>query len=287
MKAIFKRNTMIYFKNPTTLFFSLIGSLIVFVLYILFLRASMLQQFKAIPGKGELLDLWMLGALLTVTGLTTSLTMLGQLINDKVNKKFMDFSLTPASLISLLCGYFLSACVVAFLMQLSAFAICSTYFSIKDGFFLSLEQILYSIAVMGISSLASSAFNLIICSLIQSEATLRAVTSILSAISGFITGAYIPIGSFSASVQTIIKSFPLSYSSSLFRRILMKPALAKLPDQTSSYLSQYLGLGYVWHNQLTSAFQDLLLLFASIFICLIILALLSKRLMHVSLSTQE
>lgn len=117
MKAITKRNMLIYFKNRTNILFSLMGSLIVFVLYLVFIRQNMLKQVENLSNGSILMDMWMTGALLTVTAWTTSFSTLGQLIKDKTSNKFMDFKMTETSSYKLILGYFL--------VQLSSLFLCS------------------------------------------------------------------------------------------------------------------------------------------------------------------
>lgn len=284
MNAITKRNFILYFKNPTNILFSLMGSLIVFFLYILFIRNNMIQQFKEIPNGPVIMDMWLTGALLTVTAMTTAFSTLGQLIRDKTTNKFMDFKITGTKSFNLILGYFFSAFGVSFVMQILVAIISLSYFSMKETLFLTSYWLIKTCFLMILSSFAATAMSLLLCSFIKSEATLRTFSSILGALSGFITSAYIPIGSLSGLAHGVIKFFPLSYATSSFRKIFMEGILASLPASENSYLKNYLGYGYKWNGVISSWKVDLAVLGIFSIVCLIVVSLFSKRLIESALS---
>lgn len=49
MLALCRRNLLLYFKNKAGLFFSLLGAMISLVLYVIFLKKSMLDSWAAVP----------------------------------------------------------------------------------------------------------------------------------------------------------------------------------------------------------------------------------------------
>ncbi|OJG46208.1 hypothetical protein RV04_GL001374 [Enterococcus hermanniensis] len=260
------------------------GSLIVFFLYILFIRNNMIQQFNHIPNGPVIMDMWLTGALLTVTAMTTAFSTLGQLIRDKTTNKFMDFKITGTKAFDLILGYFFSAFGVAFVMQILVAIISLSYFSMKETLFLTSHWLVKTVVLMLLSSFAATAMSLLLCSFIKSEATLRTFSSILGALSGFITSAYVPIGSLSGPAHTVIKLFPLSYATSSFRKVFMEGGLASLPSAEKNYLKNYLGYGYNWNGLISSWKLDLAVLVVFSIVCLIVVFLFSKRLIESTLS---
>lgn len=279
MSAMMKRNLLLYIKNPINVFFSLLGSLIVFVLYVLFLRNNMLTMVANISNGAELLDRWLLGAILTVTALTTSFSTLGQLIKDKTTNKLVDFSTTDARSYQLVTGYFLSAFLIAIMMQVAVFVLCYLYFYLVNDMVIVGSDIIQLIGLMALASLCASSISLVICLLIQTEATLRTVGSLIGALAGFITGAYIPIGNVSGMAVWAIKANPLSYASSLFRHVLMDDTLAKLPTQEATYLKTFLGVAYDWQGRLTTPTIELVILIGVTVLFVWLVFLLSKTML--------
>ena len=80
MLALLKRNFLLYFRNLSGVFFSLLGALISFILYIIFLQKNLTDAWAQLPNSGPLLNNWLMSGTLAVTGITTSLAALTQLI---------------------------------------------------------------------------------------------------------------------------------------------------------------------------------------------------------------
>ncbi|OPF86878.1 hypothetical protein BW731_01010 [Vagococcus martis] len=288
MKAIAKRSIYLYLINPINMFFSLLGSLIVFFLYLLFIKQNIVSQFQDITSSTALINLWMLGALLTVTSLTTSFSAIGQFIQDKSSNKLIDFTMTDISAINLLNGYFISSFIVSLIMQSIVFLFVIIFFLIiGEPLNLTINQYLSLFPIMLITSLTSTSFNLMICAFIKNEATLRTIASIMGALSGFLTGAYIPIGALSDSAKNIIRLFPLSYSSSMFRYTLMSPLLNSLPKKQSLFLEKFLGLNFDWKASLNSIQLNITVLFLFSFICLSMIFLMRKYILTTTLSERN
>lgn len=284
MKAIIKRNCKIYFNNKTNLFFSLLGALIVFFLYILFIRKNTISQVSDLTNGALLIDMWLLGGVLSVTALTTSFSVLGQLIEDKSENKFMDFSITDVKAFPLLVGYFFSAVFISIIMQIVIFAICLGYFNLQEKLILSPTIVSKVFGMMILTALTATSFNLVICSFVKKTTTLNTIGNMFGALSGFLCTAYIPVGNFSGIALTVIKVFPMSYASSGFRRVLMMPILQDFPSAQQETLMANLGVGYKWHDQLSSFNFEIVFLCLTILICLVIIGLMSKKIQQVTLA---
>ena len=288
MITIAKRNIYLYLINPVNVFFSLLGSLIVFFLYLLFIKQNIVSQFQDIAHSTTLINLWMLGALLSVTALTTSFSAMGQLIQDKASNKFIDFTITDTSNFYLLNGYFLSSFIISLVMQCLIFLLVLIFFALsKEPLSLSINQYITLFPIMLLTSLTSTTFNLLLCAIIKTEATLRTIGNIMGALSGFLTGAYIPIGALNDSARNVIRLFPLSYSSSLFRYTLMTPLLNDLSNEQSFFLEKFLGLDYDWQISLSPSLISLTVLFLFSFACLGMVFLMSKHIMATTLSERN
>jgi len=66
--AMIKRNLLLYFRDRSGVFFSLLGALISFILYLVFLKQNMLTSWQRVPHAKLLLDTWLIGGTLAITG---------------------------------------------------------------------------------------------------------------------------------------------------------------------------------------------------------------------------
>ncbi|NTM33484.1 ABC transporter permease [Enterococcus faecium] len=283
MRALCKRNLKIYFSNSVTVFFSLLGALIVFGLYLLFLRKNMVTQFDRLTDGPIIADFWVLGGILATTSLTTSFTALSQFIKDKAENKFMDFIITDKNASHLLIGYFLRGIIISFCMHVAVLILCLVYFQFQENCQFTVIMWLKALGISLLSSFNLTVINLIVCTLINTESTLHTISSILGAISGFMCTAYLPIGSFSGFTEIIIKILPISYASSSFRRIFISPIITNMPHEQLLILKEYLGIGYIWNDHLTTAITDIIILTITTIFCLLVLSLYGKKIAKVSM----
>ncbi|WP_235995248.1 hypothetical protein [Secundilactobacillus yichangensis] len=83
MIALIQRDLLLYFRNHSRVLFSLMGAMITFVLYLVFLKNTIQAGWKSYPGSDILLDQWLIGGTLAITGITTTLAGLIQVVSDR------------------------------------------------------------------------------------------------------------------------------------------------------------------------------------------------------------
>lgn len=60
MRSLCSRNLLLYFKNKTSVFFSLLGAMISFILFVVFLKQNMVQEWHHMPDSIKMMDLWLI-----------------------------------------------------------------------------------------------------------------------------------------------------------------------------------------------------------------------------------
>ena len=275
MIATIKRQIALYFSNKASVFFSLMGAWIAFALYIIFLQKNMLEAWSTVPNPEVMLDQWVMGGVLAVTGVTTTWTGLSRLIKDKENHQFDDFLLTGVSPFSLHVGYFISASMIGFIMQIIMYGIMSTYFYWQDGLALEMNQFPALLGLMLLSSLLGSSLGLIGAQCFKTIEAAERLAIIIGSASGFLVGVYMPIGGLPDFAQVLIKWTPAAYVAAAFRQILMANSLDQwtVPGMD---VKEYLGVGLKW-QELTSLGQNTLLIAGMVMVSLMLLLILLLR----------
>ena len=115
------------------------------------------------------------------------------------------------------------------IFNLIILAIGLVYLAITGTFFISFVDILMIIVNIIISSFSACLVMLLISSMFTKESQFGAFTGILSAVIGFVIGAYMPVSTFPTAIQYVVGFIPGSYSACIFRNIFVTPALDKLP----------------------------------------------------------
>ena len=279
MLALLKRNFILYFRNRSGVFFSLLGALISFLLYIIFLQKNLTDAWSQLPDNTNLLNNWLMGGTLAVTGITTSFTALTQMVQDRENQVDQDLFLTDLGSWGLQVSYLISSIIISFVMQVFMFAVMSLYFR-ESPVISYLPEITL---IMLLSSLLSSVVNILLIYRFQSVDSLGKLATIVGTASGFLVGTYIPIGVLPDFAQIIMKCTPATYIASLYRQILMKERLETAFTGNSSLLQEFqekMGIQINWQELLTKEetyFIVVIISFVAILLWLLFVKVFSRR----------
>ncbi|MHA8110334.1 ABC transporter permease [Lactobacillaceae bacterium Melli_B4] len=274
MLNLIKRNLTIYFSNRSAVFFSMMASLISFVLYIVFLKHSMQISWQHVPGTSKLLDPWLVGGTMSVTGLTTTGMALSLIVSDRESHRIYDLELTDLSGWQIQAAYLINAMIIGTIDQMVTFVIMSGYFQLVDGANTNWNYIGMVFLLAIFSSLVWTALNLIIYSLINKGSTISSVSSIVGTVSGFFAGVYIPISALPDFGQTIMKCTPAPYISAMYRHFLMQDQLnSSFKHLPASVLKQFrIGMGVdIKIKATTLSFTQMNLLLVGFFLAFIVL----------------
>lgn len=226
MAAMVRRNLLVFFRDRAAVFFSLLAVLIIIALYAVFLGDTMTSGLDGVEGIGFLMDSWVIAGILAVVSMTSTLGALGVLIDDKVKKVGRDFAVSPLGRGSIAGSYVFSAYAVGVIMSLAALVVGEVYIVASGGELLSAEALAKVVGCILLSVLSSSAIMFFIASLIKTQGAFGAISTIIGTLIGFLTGMYIPIGSLPEGVQSVMRVFPVSYSASAFRQVMMEQPIA-------------------------------------------------------------
>ncbi len=279
MLALLKRNFILYFRNRSGVFFSLLGALISFLLYIIFLQKNLTDAWSQLPDKTSLLNNWLMGGTLAVTGITTSFTALTQMVQDREHQVDQDLFLTDLGNWGLQASYLISSIVISFVMQLFMFVVMSLYFQESPV----LSHLAELALIMLLSSVLSSLVNAILIHRFQSVDSLGKLATIVGTASGFLVGTYVPLGVLPNFAQLLMKCTPATYIASLYRQVLMKEQLADTFVGNSDLLAEFqekMGIELKWQELLTKEKTYLIVVSISlvaILLWLLLVKVSSKR----------
>ncbi|MEA4853273.1 MAG: ABC transporter permease [Christensenella sp.] len=283
MSNLAKRNLKIFFRDKGAVFFSLLSVLIIIGLYALFLGDSMTSGNENVPGIEPLMGSWVVAGILAVVSMTSTLGAFGTLVDDRAKKIEKDFAVSPLKRGSIAGGYILSAIAVGVIMSLAALVVGEIYIVACGGELLSIQNLLLTLGGILLSVLSSSSIMLLLVSFFRSQSAYSAASILIGTLIGFLTGMYIPIGSLPAAVQTVVKCFPVSYSASYFRTVMMQQPMevsfANAPQSAVSEFKTELGVTFDWNGQQTTLTVCVIVMAvtAAIFFSLAMLSLSRKR----------
>lgn len=242
------RNLKMFFRDKASVFFSLLAAFIIIGLYILFLGDMLKSGMENVPHARFLMDSWIMAGLLSVTSVTTTMGAFGIMVTDREKKSAKDFAASPVKRSTLAAGYIASSFLIGLLMTLVTFVLAEGYIMAYGGQMLGIASLIKLLGVMLLSVMSSTAMVLFLVSFFSSNNAFATASSILGTLIGFLTGVYIPLGQLPEAVQTVVKFFPVSHASLLFRQVMMEAplqaAFAGAPQETVSGFKGMMGVSF-------------------------------------------
>ena len=238
-----KRNLLVFFKDKQSILFSMLTSIIVFGLYMLFLKGTFVEAINGvvenIPALSTLIkqdDLRMFSDLILLTGImgsamiTVPYNCLTLVVRDREYNVDKDMLATPVKRWQIIFSSFTSAALSAIIMTAVILTFGLIILGMHGDIHMTAADLIRTYAVVALGSVSSTALFITIVMFFKTSSASGAFFGILSAVAGFVIGAYIPISQFSDRVQTVCNIFPGSHAVILLRNTLMNGLLKSIDD---------------------------------------------------------
>lgn len=239
LRAMIKRNSLLYFKDKGAFFTSMVTPMILLVLYVTFLsnvyRESLVSAIPEMFRPEEaILDGFVAGqlmsALLAVCCVTVAFCTNLIMVQDKVTGAKGDIDMTPAKPFMVSLSYFIATFLNTVLVCLLASGICLAYIACT-GWYLSGSDVALLMLDVVLLSLFGTALSSVVNSFLSTQGQISAVSTIVSAIYGFVCGAYMPISTFSKGLRTALGFFPGIHGTSLIRNHALNGILGEMSSR--------------------------------------------------------
>ncbi|ARK24069.1 ABC transporter [Sporosarcina sp. P37] len=274
MFVLAKRNLLIYFRDKSAVFFSLLAVFILIALYVFFLGDLIAEGVPDFPSKHWLLQSWIMAGVLAVTSVTTTLGAFSVLVNDRATNAYKDFRVAPVKRSALLGGYIISSLSIGFLMCIMTLLAANTLLYIAGDPLLSFMQLTKSLGVILLAVLTASSMISFLVSFFRTTNAFSAASTVIGTLLGFLAGIYIPIGTLPSYLQTIIKVFPASHVAALLRQIFMEApmaeAFASAPHELKENFQLNLGVFFEFSGSQVSPLFSVLYLLITVIVFFIL-----------------
>jgi len=278
---------LLFFRDRLNVFFSLFATLIILMLYVMFLGDIMEQNLQQALGfwddqiRVAMASLTMAG-MVAVTSVTSCIGALGISVADKENSE-RDFLTSPIPRWKITLGYVTGAGMVGLIMTSLALVFVLVYVTIIGGSLPSGANIGKLVLTVVLSALCGNAMMFFATLFINTRNAFSGFSSVVSSLIGFIMGIFIPVGVLPGTVQWVVRIFPMSHAAAMFRQVL---ADEKLTDMFTSAPDGYLqnfrvlyGLVYEYGGFTSSFWFSAAVLagFTMLFLTLSVLVMRNKR----------
>ena len=202
------RNLKMFFRDKTSVFFSLLAVFIIIALYLMFLGDAWASGIQGTDNARPLIDSWIMAGLLAVVAVTSTMGAFNTMVDDKEKGIIKDFYSSPVKRSALAGGYILSAFVIGVIMALVALVIAEAYIVLNGGELLEPVPLMQVIGVILLSSFTNTTMIFVIVSFMKSQSSFSTASTVVGTLIGFLTGIYMPIGMMPEAIQVFIKAFP-------------------------------------------------------------------------------
>jgi len=237
--SLVSRHTKLFFKDKGTFLPSLIAPLILLMLFVTFLARVYRNSFKSVIPAGshvpaELINGfvggWLLSSLLAVCCVTVAFGANTIMVQDRILGARADLTIAPVRKSVLGLSYYISTVVITAIICYVALGFGFIYLH-SVGWYLTNSDVLNIMLDVMIMVFFGTALSPVVLYFVKSQGGVTAVATIVSSTYGFICGAYMPISSFSKSIQTVIEYLPGTYGTILMHKHLMGSPLDKMEDK--------------------------------------------------------
>lgn len=232
------RNLKIFLKDKANIFFSLLTSIIVLGLYVLFLgkmQTDGINESLAAMGIAgaekevrAFCDSWMISGVLASACITVPLCACGIMVQDKKRGIVNDLSASPVPDWLAPASYFVSVAAAGLILCSVVFALGLGWLAVTGSWCLAAADVFASLGVMVLSVLCSTALLVFLVGFIGTEGAFTGLNVILGTVIGFLIGAYMPLALMPEGIQYFSAFVPGSHTAGLFRNFIMGGALDRL-----------------------------------------------------------
>ena len=238
---LIKRNILVYCRDRSNIFFSLLSMLIIIGLMVVFLGKmnadSVINLLNQFGGQRDttldrshaeqLVMLWTLAGIIVVNSVTITLTMVGIMVEDEAHKRLSSFFVAPVSRWIFVCSYVIAAIIMGIIMCTLTIVIGEAYIVITGGSIIAWELLGTAFLYIVLNVFTSATMVFFIANFVHSQSAFSGLSTIIGTLVGFLAGIYLPLGMLPEKVQNILKCFPLLHGCSFLRDLLTRDIVAK------------------------------------------------------------
>ncbi len=281
-RMLIKRNLLIYFRDKSAVVFSVLASIITLLLYVFFINNSMINSMSDRLTETDSMKIFLNALLLcgviSLNAFTIPLSFMGRFVSDKEEGRLKDFFVAPVKRQSVIFAYIVCSVVATLVINLIVIVSLIIYLYLNDVLVLTVSGVVITFLFYLLCNVLFSIFAFFIACCIKTVSAHSNLIGISSALVGFLSGVYMPIGNFgSKAVETVITLFPVSQLNAQLRKSFLTEVIDNLfygsPDDVQSYYEYFFGIRLeLFDNEITLLYSSLY-----IFALIIIFSILSVK----------
>lgn len=263
-----KRIFVLFFRDKASIFFSVLSSALVLLVFMIFLSKNAENSSAAnlLPEFGYLFQQWLMAGILYTTTFSAALNAMGQYPDDRHLKISSDLMVTPVRRSVVVSSYVFGSTMTAFCMTAIILGLTYVNILIRFGKFPRPLDILLVLLAILVSSVFHTVFAFFLATFTKTARGYNSLGLVFHSISGFLAAIYLPLGDLSAGVQNTFAFSPFVHAASLLRKAYMFSSLGTLEDGSLNAVVRgfriFMGIDLAFGDLVFKVWQSLLFLTA-------------------------
>ena len=293
--CLVKRNVLVFVRDYSAVFFSILSMLIVLGLMVIFLGGmnseavvNALEEFggtrdvaKDKANAKYLIQMWTLAGILVVNSVTVSLTVMGGMVQDEARGRLASFYVAPVARIKIALGYMLAAWLIATGMCMLTLVIGEVYMVIQGWPLLPVEAWVKVLGMIMLNALVYAALGYLLALSVRSESGWSGLLTVIGTLVGFLGAIYLPMSQLPEGVGNVLKCLPVLHGAAMMRVVLTEAAMeetfAGLPEIVTEVFREEMGITIMADGKEVTLLWQVLFLLTYGIISIVLAAIISKR----------
>lgn len=249
MWSLTRRHLACFFRDRWAVVFSVLGALILFVLYVLFLGKMQIDSLaESVPPEARddvstfVLN-WVFSGILVTSAITVPQAALGVLVEDRTQGRVKDFLVSPVPRTTLTISYILASVIITMTILMVEVVVGAAALGLLGYASLTAGR---AVELLGILLLLTATFSGIaafLVTLVRSQAAMSGLATLVGTLAGFLAGAYIPPLALPDAVVNVMNMLPFAPAAMLVRGPVAEPALEEVGFPADTFEELQFGYG--------------------------------------------
>ncbi len=290
-----KRNMLLFLRDKSAVFFSVLSMLIVLALMVIFLGSmncdAVVEALAETGGVRDtvadkknaeyLIKMWTLAGILLTNAVTVTLTVMGSMVQDETRNRLMSFYAAPVRRIRLALGYILSSWIVGTGMCILTLAAGEAYMGLSGFSLLSAKECMILFGMICLNTFVWAAFAYLLALFIHSESAWSGALTIVGTLVGFVGAIYLPMSMLPRGVSDVLKHLPVLHGAAMMRMVCVRDAVettfAGLPEIAADTFKEQMGVSVIMNGDVVSWQFQVLFLASCGIIAIIAAAVIGRK----------
>lgn len=235
---LIKRNTLIFLRDKTAVFFSFLSVIILLALYFLFIGRQYVDDSNfgdfviSDNLKTFLSTSVIMGGVLVINTVSLSLGVMGNVITDLEYRRLDGFLVTPVKRYKIILGYYVTSIIVTATLTLFMWFLTVIYVGIFSGYWYSLETIFKASGLIILFTFVSATLMIFLTTLLKSVNAFGALSGILGTLIGFMSGIYMPLFVLGKSMAYVASVVPFTHMTIMLKQVILNEPYQALVSET-------------------------------------------------------